>query len=157
MGGSKKPPIFIKDTIMGNLLEWWREFWICGLGVYAIISNRREKKANAAKDEAIAAQEKIKVQKEDVLLSQLIQETYQRLNKDVFERLNSLEKSNDDLLKKYNDILLRNGILEEKAEAYEQKYETLKRDYGKLKLDYDKVHKENKEIRKELDELKNAT
>lgn len=142
---------------MSNILQYWEQFiYVAGLAI-AFFGGKKARVNKDKTDEAIAAQEKIKVQKEDVALSQMIQETYQRLNKDVFERLSSLEKSNADLLKKYNDILLRNGILEEKAEAYELKYETLKKDYEKLKSDYGKVHKENQEIRKELDELKNAT
>ncbi len=140
---------------MTNLIEHWRELSLFLISVYGIFTTRKLNKATADKEEAIAAQEKIKIKKEDVQLSQLIQETYQRLNKDVFQRLEDLEKSNKDLTTKYNEILLRNGILEERAEAYEQKYETLKRDYTQLKLNYDKVHHENKEIRKELEELKN--
>jgi len=142
---------------MTNLIEHWKEAWICILGVYAIIAERRIKRANTDKEEAIAAQEKIKVQKEDVSLSLMIQDAYQRLNKDVFQRLDDLEKSNKDLTAKYNEMLLRNAVLEERAESYEKKYTTLEKDYIKLKSDHDKLHKENKEIRKELDELKNAT
>lgn len=130
-----------------SFLEHWKYLWFCLVGVYAIIAERRIKRANTAKEEAIAAQEKIKVQKEDVLLSQLIQETYQRLNKDVFQRLEELEKN-------YNEILLKNAILVERAENYEKKYNTLEKQHIKLKADHDKLHQENKEIRKELDELK---
>lgn len=139
-----------------NFIEYWREFVVAVGLISAYFGGRKSKVIQERKDNALATQEEIKIKKEDVSLSQMIQETYQRLNKDVFTRLEGLEKSNDDLTKKYDEILLRNGILEEKSEAYEKKYETLKKDYVKLKLDYDKVHKENKEIRVELDELKNS-
>jgi len=128
---------------MVNLLEWWKEASLLATFIWAVISNRKLNK--------------IKEKKEDVSLSQMIQETYQRLNKDVFQRLDDLEKSNKDLTDKYNEMLLRNAILEERAESYEKKYVTLEKDYTKLKSDHDKLHKENKEIRKELDELKNNT
>ena len=140
-----------------NLLNYWEvllAFVTLGSG---IAIGRKSRGIQEKKDSAIAEQEQIKIKKEDVSLSQMIQETYQRLNKDVFIRLEGLEKSNTDLIKKYGEILLRNGILEERSEAYGIKYETLKKNYDKLKLDYDKVHKENKEIRVELDELKNKT
>lgn len=142
---------------MINVFKYLTEGLLVATTIWGLIERRRSNRANAEKDEAIASQEKIKVQKEDVALSQMIQETYQRLNKDVFQRLEYLEKSNEDLKSKYDEMLLKNAILVERAESYEKKYLILEKDYGKLKLDYDKVHKENKEIRKELDELKNAT
>jgi wobble nucleotide-excising tRNase len=133
-----------------SILEWWRET-LLGLGtLYVIITERRLKKAQADTEVAKAAQEQIKVKQEEVSLSLMVQEVYQKLNKDVLERIDELEK-------KYEDILLKNGVLEEKANDYEQKYETLKRENVKLKLDYNKVHAENKEIRKELDQLRNST
>jgi chromosome segregation ATPase len=116
---------------------------------------RESKKIDNKKNSAIAAQEEIKIKKEDVSLSIMIQESWEKLNKNVFSRLDYLEKANKDLTDKYDEILLRNGVLEEKAEAYEKKYETLKKDYVKLKVDYDKVHKESKQLREEIDILKN--
>ena len=136
------------------LLEYFKDVLLVIALVYGAITGRKLKKATADKEEAIAAQEKVKIKKEDVSLSQMIQETYQRLNKDVFERLDFLEKANEDLTNKYNDILLRNAILEERSEGYEKKYEKLKTDYAKLKIDYDKVHKESKQLREEIDILK---
>jgi chromosome segregation ATPase len=133
-----------------SILDWWREVVISGGAIYVIITERRLKKAQADTEVAKAAQEQIKVKQEEVSLSLMVQEVYQKLNKDVLERIDELEK-------KYEDILLKNGVLEEKANDYEQKYETLKRENVKLKLDYNKVHAENKEIRKELDELRNNT
>lgn len=133
-----------------SILDWWREVVISGGAIYVIITERRLKKAQTDKEIAQAAQEQIKVKQEEVSLSLMVQEVYQKLNKDVLERIDELEK-------KYEDILLKNGVLEEKANDYEQKYETLKRENVKLKLDYNKVHAENKEIRKELDELRNNT
>ena len=138
-----------------NLIEYWKEFIALLAIVTAYVGGRETKKIQNKKDSAIAEQEEIKIKKEDVSLSQMIQTTYQKLNKDVFERLEHLEHSNRDLMDKYNEILLRNGILEEKAEAYEQKYEKLKRDYVKLKIDYDKVHKESKRLSEEINILKN--
>lgn len=152
-----------------QIIEYWKELSLLITLIYGIVTGRKLKKATADKEEAIAEQEKIKIRKEDALaeqekikikkedvaLSIMIQETYQKLNKDVFIRLDYLEKANKDLLCKYDEILLRNGILEEKSEAYEKKYEKLKTDYAKLKLDYDKVHKESKQLREELDILKN--
>lgn len=76
----------------------------------------------------------------------MIQEVYKKMIDDFSKRLEEVEKSNIDLTKKYGEILLRNAILEERADTYEQKYRGLKKDYTKLKLDYDKIHKENKEI-----------
>lgn len=141
---------------MTSLLEYWKEFSLFITFVWGAIATKRLNKATADKEEALASQERIKVQKEDVALSQMIQETYQRLNKDVFQRLDDLEKSNLDLTKKYSEILLKNAILVERAESYEKKYLALENDYTKLKSDYKKLGLENKEIRKELDELKNS-
>lgn len=138
-----------------NLIEYWKEFIALVAIVTAYVGGRETKRIDNKKNSAIAEQEEIKIKKEDVSLSQMIQSTYQKLNSDVFARLEYLEKSNEDLTHKYNDILLRNGILEEKAEAYEKKYETLKKDYVKLKIDYDKVHKESKQLREEINILKN--
>jgi chromosome segregation ATPase len=134
-----------------QVIEYWKEFLLSLGALYVIIAERRLKKASADKEEAIAEQEKIKIKKEDTSLSSMV---YQRLNKDIFSRLEDLENSNEDLTKKYNEMLLRNAILEERAETYEQKYKTLEKDHNKLKSDHDKLNKENKEIRKELDELK---
>lgn len=138
-----------------NFIEYWKEFlYLVGLLV-TYVAGRETKKIDNKKNSAIAEQEQIKVKKEDVSLSIMIQDAYQRLNKDVFSRLDDLEKSNLDLTKKYNEILLRNAVLEERSESYEKKYETLKKDYVKLKIDYDKVHKESKQLREEIDILKN--
>ena len=139
-----------------NFIElFWKEaLYLVGLFLTYIVG-RKSKNIEDKKNSAIADQEQIKTKQEDVSLSQMIQETYQRLNKDIFSRLEGLEQSNKDLTEKYNDILLRNGVLEEKSEAYEKKYEKLKMDYAKLKIDYDKVHKESKQLREEIDILKN--
>ena len=138
-----------------NFIEYWKEFLVFAGLNSTYIAGRESKKKKKKKDTAIAEQEQIKVKKEDVSLSILIQESWEKLNKNVFIRLEYLEKSNEDLTNKYNDILLRNGVLEEKSEAYEKKYEKLKMDYAKLKIDYDKVHKESKQLREEIDILKN--
>mgnify|MGYP003419719620 CR=1 FL=1 len=136
------------------MLEYYKEFIALLAIVVAYVGGRETKKIQNKKDSAIAEQEEIKIKKEDVSLSMMIQSTYQKLNKDVFLRLEFLEESNKDLTDKYNEILLRNGILEEKAESYEKKYEKLKTDYVKLKMDYDKVHRESKQLREEINLLK---
>lgn len=134
-----------------TFIEYWKEFLAVAAIVSAYVGGRESKKIANKKDDAIAEQEIIKVKKEDVSLSILIQESWEKLNKNVFARLEYLEKANKDLVDKYDEILLRNGILEEKAEAYEKKYETLKKDYNKLKVDYDK---ETKQLREEIEILK---
>lgn len=150
------------------LIEYFKDALLIVSLVYAAITGRKLKKATADKEEAIAAQEKIKIRredalaeqelikikKEDVALSILIQESWEKLNKNVFVRLDYLEKANEDLTSKYNEILLRNAVLEERSDGYEKKYEKLKMDYAKLKIDYDKVHKESKQLREEIDILK---
>ena len=92
-----------------QIIEYWKELSLLITLVYGVITGRKLKKATADKEEALAAQEKIKirredalaeqekikVKKEDVSLSNMIQETYQRLNKDVFSRLDQLEKANN--------------------------------------------------------------
>ncbi len=134
-----------------TFIEYWKELLAAAAIVSAYVGGRESKKIANKKDHAIAEQEIIKVKKEDVSLSILIQESWEKLNKNVFARLEYLEKANKDLADKYDEILLRNGILEEKAEAYEKKYETLKKDYNKLKVDYDK---ETKQLREEIEILK---
>lgn len=138
-----------------SLLNYWEVLLAFATLGSGIAIGRKSRGILNKKDNAVAEQELIKIKKEDVSLSQMIQETYQRLNKDVFTRLEHLEISNTDLTNKYNEILTRNGVLEEKSDAYEKKYEKLKLDYVKLKLDYDKVHTESKQLREEIDILKN--
>lgn len=122
------------------------------VGGYLI--GRKTRNIQNRKDEAIAEQEQVKIKKEEVVLSGLIQEVYKKMIDDFSKRLGELEKSNADLTKKYDDILLRNAILEERAETYEEKYKNLEKEHIKLKSDNDKLHAENKKIRKELDILK---
>lgn len=138
-----------------QIIEYWKEFMVLVGLISTYVVGRESKKIDNKKNSAIAEQEQIKVKKEDVALSILIQDSWEKLNKNVFIRLEYLEKSNEDLTHKYNDILLRNAVLEERSESYEKKYETLKKDYVKLKVDYDKVHKESKQLREEIDILKN--
>jgi len=138
-----------------QIIEYWKEFMVLVGLISTYVVGRESKKIDNKKNSAIAEQEQIKVKKEDVALSILIQESWEKLNKNVFARLEYLERANKDLTDKYDEILLRNGVLEEKSEAYEKKYETLKKDYVKLKIDYDKVHKESKQLREEIDILKN--
>lgn len=138
-----------------QIIEYWKEFMVLVGLISTYVVGRESKKIDNKKNSAIAEQEQIKVKKEDVALSILIQESWEKLNKNVFARLEYLERANKDLTDKYDEILLRNGVLEEKSEAYEKKYETLKKDYIKLKIDYDKVHKESKQLREEIDILKN--
>ena len=134
-----------------TFIEYWKELLAAAAIVSAYVGGRESKKIANKKDDAIAEQEIIKVKKEDVSLSILIQESWEKLNKNVFARLEYLEKANKDLADKYDEILLRNGILEEKAEKKKKKYETLKKDYNKLKVDYDK---ETKQLREEIEILK---
>lgn len=138
-----------------QIIEYWKEFMVLVGLISTYVVGRESKKIDNKKNSAIAQQEEIKIKKEDASLSIMIQESWEKLNKNVFARLDYLEKANKDLVDKYDEILLRNGILEEKSEAYEKKYETLKKDYVKLKVDYDKVHKESKQLREEIDILKN--
>jgi phage-related minor tail protein len=152
-----------------NFIEYWREFVVAVGLISAYFGGRKSKGIQERKDNALAAQEEIKIKKEETELSSMIQDVYKKMIDDFSKRLEEVEKSNLyltkkygeveksnlDLTQKYGEILLRNAILEERADTYEQKYEGLKLDYTRLKLDYDKIHKENKEIIKELDELKN--
>ena len=93
----------------------------------------------------------------EATLADVVQGVYTKMAASLETRIDYLEKANEDLTKKYSEMLLRNAILEERAESYEEKYKTLEKDYSKLKSDHDKLHKENKEIRRELDEIKNNT
>ncbi|HSE99890.1 MAG TPA: hypothetical protein VLA48_03255 [Nitrososphaeraceae archaeon] len=137
-----------------NIIQYWEGIvTLLGLGG-GYWMGRKSRATQNKKEDAIAEQEQVKIKKEDVTLSQMIQETYQRLNRDFLIRLEELEKSNKDLTSKYNEILLRNAVLEERAETYESKYRVLEKQHTKLKADHDKLHAENREIRKELDELK---
>jgi hypothetical protein len=151
-----------------NLLQYW-EFFLALITLGSGVAiGRKSRTIQNKKDSAIALQEEIKIKKEETELSSMIQDVYKKMIDDFSKRLEEVEKSNlyltkkygeveksnSDLTKKYGEILLRNAILEERADTYEQKYEGLKKDYTRLKLDYDKIHKENKEIIKELEELK---
>ena len=100
---------------------------------------------------------------EEINLASSTIDLYKKMFLDFSNKLDSLESSKESLTtqiveldRKYAEILLRNALLEERAETYESKYKTLEKDYSKLKSDHDKLHKENKEIRKELDEIKNG-
>jgi chromosome segregation ATPase len=139
------------------LQEHWKELGTLVVAIIAYLGGRKSKKIQDKKESAIAEQEQIKIKKEEVGLTIMIQDVYRKGVEDFAKRLQNLEESNKDLTNKYGEILLRNAILEERAETYEQKYKGLEKDYIKLKSDHDKIHKENKEIRKELDQLKNKT
>ena len=67
-----------------NFIEYWKEFLVFAGLISTYIAGRESKKIQNKKDTAIAEQEQIKVKKEDVSLSILIQESWEKLNKNVF-------------------------------------------------------------------------
>ena len=138
------------------IIEHWKDIIsiLALLGVTTIFVDKRLKKANLKKEEAIADQETIKVKQADIDLTASIQEIYRTMVSDFQKKLTDQGEAILDLNQKYGEILLRNGILEERAELREKQYATLEKEHIKLKADYKKLHEENKEIRKELDEMK---
>lgn len=136
---------------MNNLLQYWEFFLgLLTFGSGLLIGNKR-RKIQDKKEEAIAEQEEIKIKKEEVELSGLIKGVYEGIISTISARLEILEKANTDLTKKYDEILLRNGILEERAETYEKKYKALEKDHIKLKADYQKIQVELEELKNDKD------
>lgn len=148
------------------IISHWKEIIsvLSFIGVGKLFVDSRIKKANIKKEEAVADQESIKVKQADIDLTASIQDVYKTMVTDFQKKLIEQGEAISDLNQKYGEILLRNGILEERAEAREKQYATLEREYTKLKADYKKLHEENKEIReenreirKELEEIKKIT
>ncbi len=140
---------------MNNLLQYWEFFLgLLTFGSGLLIGNKR-RKIQDKKEEAIAEQEEIKIKKEEVELSGLIKGVYEGIISTISTRLEILEKANNDLTKKYDEILLRNGILEERAETYEKKYKALEKDHIKLKADYQKIQVELEELKNDKDTKNN--
>ena len=148
------------------IISHWKEIIsvLSFIGVGKLFVDSRIKKANIKKEEAVADQETIKVKQADIDLTASIQDVYKTMVLDFKKTLTEQGEAILDLNQKYGEILLRNGILEERAEAREKQYASLEREYTKLKADYKKLHEENKEIReenreirKELEEIKKTT
>ncbi len=140
---------------MNNLLQYWEFFLgLLTFGSGLLIGNKR-RKIQDKKEEAIAEQEEIKIKKEEVELSGLIKGVYEGIISTISTRLEILEKANNDLTKKYDEILLRNGILEERAETYEKKYKALEKDHIKLNTDYQKIQVELEELKNDKDTKNN--
>lgn len=127
-----------------------------GIAIGTWFLGRKFQKALDRKESAIARQEEIKIIKEEISVTTLIENLYKSSIVEFTQRIDKLEEKNLDLEKKYGEMLLRNAILEERAETYEEKYNILEKEHNKLKVDYEKIHEENKEMRKEIDELKKA-
>nr|DAI89460.1 MAG TPA: Homeobox associated leucine zipper [Caudoviricetes sp.] len=129
-------------TWIENIILYWKEVAILASPLIGWFLGR---KSRATKDKT-----------DEVNLASTVIDVYKKMFTDLSNRIDGLERSNEDLTHKYGEMLLRNAILEERAETYESKYKTLEKDYTKLKSDHDKLHKENREIRKELEEIKNG-
>ena len=87
-----------------NFIEYWKEFLVFAGLISTYIAGRESKKIQNKKDTAIAEQEQIKVKKEDVSLSILIQESWEKLNKNVelseiYESLSNLFNENGSILR----------------------------------------------------------
>lgn len=126
-----------------------------------LVTERKLRKSNEKKEEAIAEQERVRVKQDEANLSQTIEGIYANYVKHDKERtsalelrLASLEKKNAKLELQYVEIQLRNAVLEERAETREKQYFVLEQEHIKLKSDYAKLFKEHKEIRKELEDVK---
>ena len=141
---------------MVYLLEHWDKVIavLSLLGIGKLFLDKRTKNATIKKDEALADQESVKVKQAEVDLTASMQGVYKTLIGDFQKRLEEQGESILDLTKKYGEILLRNGILEERADTREKQYATLEREHNKLKADYKKIHEENKEIREENKEIR---
>lgn len=141
---------------MVQILENWDKVVavLSLLGVGGLFLNKRTKNANIKKDEALADQESIKVKQADINLTASIQDVYKTMVSDFQKKLTEQGEAILDLTQKYGEILLRNGILEERAEAREKQYASLEKEHTKLKADYKKLHEENKEIREENKEIR---
>ncbi len=148
------------------IISHWKEIIsvLSFIGVGKLFVDSRIKKANIKKEEAVADQESIKVKQADVDLTASIQDVYKTMVLDFQKKLTEQGEAISDLTRKYGEILLRNGVLEERAEARDKQDATRERDDTKLKADYKKLHEENKEIReenreirKELEEIKKIT
>ena len=138
------------------LFTHWKEILsvLSFIGVGKLFVDSRIKKANIKKEEAVADQESIKVKQADIDLTASIQDVYKTMVSDFQKKLTEQGNAISDLSEKYSEILLRNGILEERAKVREKQYIILEREHIKLKADYKKLHEENKEIRKELEDIK---
>jgi len=143
-----------------DILQHWKELVgsavFIGTAVGTFILGRNSQKIKDKKEVAIARQEEVKILKEEAQLTTLIKDLYTNSAQDFVNRIERLEDARIDLEKKYGEILLRNALLEERAQTYEEKYNKLEKEHNKLKSDYEKIHQENKGMRKEIDELKNT-
>ena len=125
-------------------------FYILGGLILALTTyflGKKERTINNRKEEAVANQEEIKAKKSELELAVGYQEYYKNTIKNISDRIADLEK-------KYGEILLRNSILEERAETREKQYKILQGEYSILSEKYEKLHKENISIKKEIEKLK---
>jgi chromosome segregation ATPase len=126
-------------------------FYLLGGGTIPILSYYLGKKARIIKnrkEDAVADQEEIKTKKAELELAIGYQDFYKSM-------VESFAKRIDDLEAKYSEIVLKNRVLEERAETREKQYKILQGEYSVLDEKYNKLHKENITIKKEIEKLKN--
>jgi len=116
-----------------ELFQYWKEIGVILFPIITYVLGKNRQKILDRKEIALAKQEEIKAQKEDVSLSEALRELNNKIFNDLSKRIESLEEKNVDLFNKYHEVQLRNAILEEKASTYEDKYKSLEKNTKNLK------------------------
>ena len=94
--------------MMVFIIEHWKDIIsiLALLGVTKIFVDKKLKKANLKKEEALAEQEEVKVKQADVNLTASIQEVYRTMVSDFQKKLTDQGEAILDLNQKYGEILL---------------------------------------------------
>lgn len=122
--------------------------------LFKIEWDKRRRKATTDTQVAIAKQETIKAEREELALSKDVIELYKELYSGVLSRLNKLEADQKELENKYNEVQLRNSILEERADTREKQYQKLEKEHKELKENNKILLEENKKLSKEIHDFR---